>query len=168
MSLMKTKHKILSFAAFSILAFLSGCSSKRDVNVEVVLDTTDESITIDGVHFSAATSAMSASKTARPPKLEVDGSVKHDHVIEGSDGNFVIVDLLQDGKPLHSEIYQLDPKLLSKIGNKSEWVKPDGVSFDDDNLHWRLMKQPDSFQASGGDTEYHTKIRYDVARPYSY
>ena len=167
MSLMKTKHIILLVAAFSILAVVSGCSSERDVNVEVVLCTTDQSITIDGVHFAAATSAMGASKTARPPELEADGSVKHDHLIDGSDGNFVIVDLLQDGKQLHSEIYQLNPTLLSKIGNKSDWVKPNGASSDD-GLHWRLMKQPDSFEASGGDTEYHTKMRYNVAKPYSY
>ena len=168
MSLMETKHQLLCLIAISFAVAIAGCSSERDVNIEVALDTADSSITIDGVHFSAATSMMGASKTARPPKLESDGAVKHDHVIDSSDGNFVIVDSLQDGKPLHSEIYKLDPKILSKIGNKSEWMTPNGASSDDDNLHWRLMKQPDSFKPSDPDTEYHTKMRYDVAKPYSY
>ena len=80
MSLMETKHKLLSLIAISFAVALAGCSSQRDVNIEVALDTADSSITIDGVHFSAATSMMGASKTARPPELESDGAVKHDHV----------------------------------------------------------------------------------------
>lgn len=131
-----------------------------------MLNTADSSITIGGIHFTAATASMS--KAARAPKPEPDGAIKHRHVISDSDGNFVIVDLLKDGQPLHAEIYQLDAKILSEIGNKSEWVTPDGATADGDNLPLRLMKQPDSFQPSGDEMEYHSKMRYNVSKPYSY
>ena len=152
----------------SLPAFLAGCSSQRDVNVEVELKTDDASIAIDRVHFATSNSMIGASATARPPKLESDGTVKHDHVIDSPNGNFVIVDLLRDGQPLHSEIYKLDPQILSRIGNQSEWVKPDGLSSGDNQLHWRLMKQPESFKPANGETECFTEIRYNVAKPYSY
>jgi len=149
----------------ALVLLLSGCSSERDVNVEVVLKTNDASIVIGGVEFSAANSAMGMSKTSA---LNSEGPIEHDHVIDSSEGNFVIVELLRNGESFRSEIYKLDPKLLSAIGNQSDWVRPDGFASNEKYLNYRLMKQPESFVPADENIEFHTQMRYDVAKPYSY
>ena len=149
-----------------VALLLSGCTSKRDVNVVVILKTSDVTISVDRVHFTSAGASMGM--TARPPKCEADGSIEHDHLIDSPDGNFVIIDLLKNGEPYRSEIYQLDSNVLSAIGNQSGWVRPDGVADGEKYLNSRLLKQPESFTPTDEKIEYHTRIRYDVAKPYSY
>ncbi len=150
------------FTAVLIFA-LAGCSSsERGVRIEVVLKTDDAEITIDEVNFASAHSLMKAS--ASRPESPAHKTVKHQHVINSAEGNFVIVELLRNGERFRSEIYQLDPQILSKMGNKSEWTKPDGLATEDDGLHWRLMSDPDSFKKSEVGTDFYTELRYDVSR----
>jgi len=163
MLLANANRTLNGFFTAMLIFVLAGCSSsERGVIIEVVLKTDDAEISIDAVNFTSAHSLMKAS--ASRPESAAHKTVKHQHNINSSDGNFVIVELLRNGERFRSEIYQLDPQILSKTGNQSDWTKPDGMATDDDGLHWRLMSDPDSFKKAEVGTDFFTELRYEVSK----
>ena len=120
------KHLLtaLILASFAML----GCSTElklepaRDISIQIALTTEDEVTSLHEIHFAASEGLRGASKSARPPKAETDGTFRHDHTIHSSSGNFVILHIYRNGEPFQTEIYSLTPESLAQIGNTSGYI----------------------------------------------